>query len=421
MQPKEHFWSDEIMSLIEISGIKMTCRTSCTLLNRLLHRDGKETLKMKTMSEMCDRHGNEILHFQEQHMRDILAQHHFDPNTGKPQDGADTNLLQESVTASQEMVSKTIEQIDAYVASYNEHKRDGITIQMTEAQKRDIEDPLQKTVYVALDGVCVKRQKDNRENAVESVSLPEAKDAEEDLSAAPGQKKRATVETAVAHIQVGIKRYVLLADNMMSLCLHVLAFLLEFDLLCDYRLVFLTDGAKDIRTALKAVFGFRHYTVLLDWFHLRKHCTEVISMMLRAGKEYRESQYRTKRIVFRYLWCGNVQGAISYICSLTDSEIRNERKRQELLEYLGRKDYSIQCYAVRRHLGLTTTSNPVEKANDLTVARRQKKKGMSWSGHGSRGLAALTVLYLNNEDHLWHEERSLSYNMYEKYGDGLAA
>ena len=127
-----------------------------------------------------------------------------------------------------------------------------------------------------------------------------------------------------------------------------------------------------------------------------------------------------KRTLFRYLWCGNVRGAISYVRSLPNDAIRNESRRKELIEYLERKEYAIQCYAVRRNLGLTTTSNPVEKANDLTVARRQKKKSMSWSRHGSIGLAALTALYMNNEAERWHESHTLSYEMYEKYGDGMA-
>ena len=143
--------------------------------------------------------------------------------------------------------------------------------------------------------------------------------------------------------------------------------------------------------------------------------------MLRAGKENRDTQYQVKRMIFRYLWCGNVQGAITQIRSPATGVIRNEAHRKELIEYLERKEYAIQCYAVRRYPGLTTTSNPVEKANDLTVARRQKKKSMSWSRHGSIGMASLTALYLNNEADTWHEPHILSYEMYEKYGNGMAA
>ena len=420
MKPKEHFWSAEIISLTENTWIKMTNRVGVAFLNRLLHRQGTESLKMKTLSEMCDRHGNEVMDFQNQHARDILVDHRFDPDTGKPQDAADLNSLQDSESGHDVIYPDQKNQIENYIDKYNSGKQDGISIQMTNTQWGDLETPDMQTVYVALDGVGVKRQKDKRELQEEKQTIADA-NVTEDLSAAPKQKGRPSVETSVAHISVDNNRYVLLADSMMNLCLHVLAFLLEFNLLGGYRLVFLVDGAKDIKSALESVFGFRRYTVLLDWFHLRKHCAEIVSMMLRAGKENRDTQYRIKRTLFRYLWCGNVQGAIGFLRSLTSNVIRNEARRKELIEYLERKEYAIQCYAVRRYLGLTTTSNPVEKANDLTVARRHKKKSMSWSRHGSIGLASLTALYMNNEAEGWHESHTLTYEMYEKYGDGMAA
>ena len=420
MKPKEHFWSAEINSLIENTWIKMTNRVGIAFLNRLLHRQGTESLKMKTLSEMCDRHGNEVMNFQNQHARDTLVNHHFDPDTGKPQDSADLDSLQDNESGQNSICPERKTQIEDYIDKYNNGKQDGISIQMTDKQWGDLETPDTPTVYIALDGVGVKRQKDKREAKEEKQMVTDVNMAE-DLSAAPKPKGRPFVETSVAHISVNDNRYVLLADSMMNLCLHVLAFLLEFNLLGGYRLVFLVDGAKDIRSALEAVFGFRRYTVLLDWFHLRKHCAEIISMMLRAGKENRDTQYRIKRTLFRYLWCGNVHGAIVFLRSLAGEAIRNETRRKELIEYLERKEYAIQSYAVRRYLGLTTTSNPVEKANDLTVARRQKKKSMSWSRHGSIGLASLTALYMNNEAEGWHESHTLTYEMYEKYGDGMAA
>ena len=416
MKPKEHFWSDGIIELIETADIKMTNRVSMTFLNRLLHRDETTSLKLKTISEMCDRHGNEVLQYQEEHAREVLLAHHFNPDTGEPLECANTETLQ-----APDILPKQQEEIDDYISVYNESKKDGITIQMSEKQRVEIESPDGKTIHIALDGVGVKRQKDKREKLESETPSVAKADTEDDLSAAPKQKGRPSVETSVAHISVGKKRYVLLAEDMTKLCLLILAFLLEFDLLRDYRLVFLVDGASDIKSALENTFSFRQYTVLLDWFHLRKHCSETICMMLRAGKENRDTQYRIKRTIFRYLWCGNVQGAIGYIRNLTNNDIRNENRRKELIGYLERKEYAIQCYAVRRHLGLTTTSNPVEKANDLTVACRQKKKCMSWSRHGSRGLAALTALYMNNEDATWHKSHSLTYEMYEKYGSVMAA
>ena len=47
------------------------------------------------------------------------------------------------------------------------------------------------------------------------------------------------------------------------------------------------------------------------------------------------------------------------------------------MEYLERKSEHIACYAFRRKMGLRISSNRVEKANDLLVAKRQKDDGMS--------------------------------------------
>ena len=396
----------------------MTNRVGHAYLNRLLHRTDADSLKMKTMSEMCDRHGNEVLDYQKQHVREILEEYHFDSDSGKPMPPAHLDALQESASNGSTLSSDSKAKIEEYISSYNERKQDGISIQMTDKQWSDLETPDMPTVYIGLDGVVVKRQKDNREPA--DTSSIETEPQMEDLSAPLKPKGRPSVETSVAHISANNKRYVLLAENMTQLCIHVLALLLALNLLGGHRLIFLVDGAKDIKCALEEIFGFRRYIVLLDWFHLRKHCSETISMMLRAGKENRNTQYLIKRTLFRYLWCGNVQGALMFIRGISRDSIRNEAKRKELIDYLCRKEYAIQCYAVRHHLDLTTTSNPVEKANDLTVARRQKKKGMSWSQHGSIGLSSLTALYMNNEAEKWHEKHSLSYEMYEKYGDSIA-
>ena len=420
MKPKEHLWSDALVGLIENTGIKMSDRTGVALLNRLLHRDAACSLRLRTVTNMCNRNGNEILDFQKEHTRAILQQYHFDPDTGKPNPGANTLMLQEMADGIHSQAPGLAKRIDEYITSYNSSKQDGIYIQMTDAQKAAIEDPDGTAVVISLDEVGAKKQKDSREK--QNTNPTQSQDESvTDLSAPPESKGRPSVETSVAHISVAGKRYVLISDSMYQLCLSVLAFLLEFDLLCGYKLLFMTDGANNIRTSLEAIFSFRKYTVLLDWFHLRKHCAEVISMILRSGKENRSTQYTVKRTLFRYLWCGNVSGAKEYIRGLPADIVRNESRRNELIQYLDRKEYAIQCYAVRRNLGLSVTSNPVEKANDLTVARRQKKKSMSWSVRGSRGLAALTALYMNNEDQVWHSNRILSFSMYEQYGDGLAS
>ena len=53
------------------------------------------------------------------------------------------------------------------------------------------------------------------------------------------------------------------------------------------------------------------------------------------------------------------------------------------------------------HQGLRVSSNRVEKANDLLVAKRQKDDGMSWSERGSSALAVITALSVNNRLSSW--------------------
>ena len=99
-------------------------------------------------------------------------------------------------------------------------------------------------------------------------------------------------------------------------------------------------------------------------------------------------------------------GDESYI--LTGTGMRNVFKSvpafllvNNLLGYFQKKGAAITCYALRAKLGLRNSSNPVEKANDLVVAGRQKHNGMAWSPEGSGALAALQIIYLNNPPDLW--------------------
>lgn len=51
-------------------------------------------------------------------------------------------------------------------------------------------------------------------------------------------------------------------------------------------------------------------------------------------------------------------------------------------------------------------SGPVEKTVDITVARRFKKRGMSWYRRGANPLLRLRLLKLNGEwDAYWQERR----------------
>jgi hypothetical protein len=66
--------------------------------------------------------------------------------------------------------------------------------------------------------------------------------------------------------------------------------------------------------------------------------------------------------------------------------VRNRDKWQELMGYLEKHQPEIINYKRRTQAGKTIGSGRVEKGVDLTVGRRQKNKGMSWSHLGSRAL-----------------------------------
>jgi hypothetical protein len=52
---------------------------------------------------------------------------------------------------------------------------------------------------------------------------------------------------------------------------------------------------------------------------------------------------------------------------------------------------------LRQAANKTIGSGRVEKANDLVVAHRQKKKGMAWSKAGSSALAIIRINRINQE------------------------
>lgn len=90
------------------------------------------------------------------------------------------------------------------------------------------------------------------------------------------------VENTVIHIQSGNQQYTLTAIGMRNAFISLVAFLLHNGLLEGKRLVFLSDGATIIKDYIQEYFGFREYTLILDWLHLKKKCKEFMSMAITA-------------------------------------------------------------------------------------------------------------------------------------------
>lgn len=388
LQPKERIPSVGYLRLSSEICTKLSYREAVEIINHFQHRNGHDAIKLRTLADCMGRIGCKISQALGEASGRVLKMYGFDSENGLPMEGVS---LTKNITAAHapqktaDDIQSLRDAIDAVNASHDEK------IPFT-AEELDIETRASGSVYISIDNVGVKRQKDSRK--------PEA---------AKGAKY---VENTVVHIQQGMDTYALSAGSMREAMKDTLAFLL-FNGLLGNRLVFFMDGAREIKDSIDEMFAFHPHTTVLDWFHLKKKSQELLSMALK-GKDVRNEVLRK---LLRILWVGDVKGAVSYLEALPPAKIKNQRWLEEQVSYLKRKEYGIACYAVRASLGLRNSSNPVEKENDLLVAQRQKHNGMSWSKHGSNALAAIEMVFQNGYEDEWFFHGQISFEMPKREAD----
>lgn len=342
----------------------LSYRQAVETLNRLLHRKKKEQIKQKTYADFCIRTGMEMEEKINQKAESILEQHGFEAKSGK-------------------CIREITEKIKKESSKFQKHKKVKKAILEWNTSHTETEEQLKQqnylleipenAVYISMDEIGVKHQKEHR--------TPE------------NEKQGVFVWNTVAAVEIPEQTYTLTNSQMRRTCCNTLAYLLEQHLLKKKHLIFLTDGAKDIRKNIEEVFGFRPYSIILDWYHLKKRCQEYLSMSVKDGKEKRNEILQK---LLRILWTGNVDEAIHYLNNLPDSALRTQNKIQDLCTYFEKNRICIPCYALRSVFHLKNSSSRGEKANDLTVAHRQKHNGMSWSVSGSGSIAQIQVYFLNN-------------------------
>ena len=193
----------------------------------------------------------------------------------------------------------------------------------------------------------------------------------------------------------GSRHYVITtAQGLEHAFMLLMAFLLQNDLIRNHDIVFFTDGAKCIQDGIKKYFSGHKYLLILDFYHLIKHCEQGLSMAI--SKPAIRNQVLCGNLS-GMLWNGKTDEAIKYLSELPDSAVKNKAQLQDVIDYLERKKEGITTLSIRRWLGMKIGSRDVEKDNDMIVASRQKHNGMSWNREGSSNLSALTAMTRNGQ------------------------
>ena len=384
LKPKQRLRSRSFCELNLRLVSKLSYRETADVLNRVLHRDESVSVKTSTLEDWVESYGESLFEGYMSKAEEILDSYDIDKQSGIISEGAS---LPPSVLNPELPAVIGEKQARHLITEYN-RGRDRMTKLKYDDLASGIEEGPGKCCYISVDDIGVRFQKPERKGKC--------------------KKGRSFIENTVIHIQAEGKQYTLTAIGMDKAFKLLVAFLLENRLMEDYRLVFFSDGATCIRDNIEKYFGFRQYTIILDWLHLEKKCNEFLSMGIKGSKDEKQ---RIKKELASILWTGRHQNAICYLESLKKSQVRNAVKIEELKDYIRRKSPNLTCYALRHELNLRISSNRVEKANDLVVAARQKHNGMSWSKNGSGALAVITVTVINGELDRWMTKHRIDYRM----------
>jgi len=381
---REHYKTVRFRELALFFPCDEPFRKSAQKLNRVLRRKEGQEVRARTMANLVEREGEQIQAYVGKKAERILEDHGFTADGSlTDQEKARSSIEGSDVTLDHKVLSHMIEEL-------NRGQEKEKQIELSELNET-FEDPNAVKANISIDDVCCKKQKvSGRKRG----SLP--------------KEKREMVYNTVAHIQnKESKTYTLNTSTISQMMIVVLAFLLSNGLMSTPgSLVFFTDGARDLRSAIQNIFRFLPFKIILDWFHLEKKCKDLLSMAIK-GKQIK-NQILTEALA--WLWLGKVERAINVLSDLKEDTIKSTTERDNLIKYLHRNQACIPCYALRKKLGLRISSNPVEKANDLLVSNRQKHNGMSWSADGSTSLATLTSVRRNDEHIYWLHHRDIRFS-----------
>lgn len=383
LKPKQHLYSHRFLFLISRLAANVSYRTAIGILTETLPFTEDDVIKRSTYEERIEATGLSLANAYNEKSEAILKSYGIDTSGIV----SDTSSIPKSVIEPSLPPTKTEKELRFQIREYNRGRLPETKIRYSNIAGK-IEESADRCCYVSIDDILVKHQKDNK---------------------IPGYKKEHKfISKTVVNIQYEGKDYTITAPELDQAMKLTFAYLLINHLLEDSRLIFFSDGATCIFDAIRLYFSFREYTVILDWFHLKKKCDQYLSMGIKGSKK-EKNEIKDKLVSI--LWSGNVGKAIQYIKAINKKNVKNKEQLDMLVGYMERKKTYIPCYAMRKKFGLRNSSNPVEKDNDRVVAVRQKNNGMSWSEVGSNALAIITAADIGNELYTWIFKRTITFEM----------
>jgi len=286
LKPKQNLLSDYYRELsLRLVG-DLSYRDTKVAMNRFLHATEAEEVKVSTLKDRVESEGKKLSAAYMKKTIDTLCTHNVDINTGMIEASSPIAVSVRNTPLPATLDEKTVKQ---HITEYN-HGREKDTKLKYGMVTSEIEASSEDCCYIAIDDVGVRFQKEKRKGDY--------------------KKDRKFVENTVVHVQKGALQYTITAIGMQTAFLQLVAFLLANDLMAGSRLVFLTDGARNIRENIEKYFGFRQYTIILDWFHLKKKCNEYLCMILQGQKQEKD---KIKQEFTAILWTGRYDKIINFV------------------------------------------------------------------------------------------------------------
>ena len=322
LRPKERIWEADLADIVLGLASDTSYEKATMYLNRFLHRSKEDALCKKTVEEFVERTGKDTDSAYARRSDAILSNHGIDTATGIP--GTDAKIPAQAIAPSGAATADK-EAVEALARRYNEGREERLRIPkpfisvLPEGRPDDC-------IYVYIDDVLTKHQKECR---------------------SPGSRRTTKfVATTVISIQHGDSKYNIATDGMQEAFRRLMAFLLANSLMEDRQLIFITDGATEIKEHVQRYFGFRPYTLHLDWHHLQKKCYQLMSSALKGGKKMKQEKDAIERELYGILWTGNVKGALDYIAGISQKNIKSQEALDLLkgLYYAQAGTYPLLCH-----------------------------------------------------------------------------